>query len=992
MRRIGIFIIAIATCFFAHGQPFHRIVAENSEAPFEQIVQKVEDYYQGRDKGRGSGYKQFKRWEFFHRHRLDERGYLQNVSRRLMNEFFDYRELKMLAPDLNFECEWEILGGNAYERFPDGRNGGLGRINVIAVDPDDPDIIYAGTPAGGLWRTTTGGGWTPGSPDASYWEPLTDGLPILGISGIAIDPTSPVNNRTIYILTGDGDGGDTQSIGVLKSFDGGDTWFETDLSFNVSAGVRGYKLVMHPDDPQTLYAVTTSGIRRTTDGGLNWNTVQGGTFFDIEFRPGTPDTMYAASRTQFWRSIDGGQNWNPLTSAGCTFPNVFTVERGAIAVTPDDPDYIYFLVGGVPHDAMGNNVSNQHHGLYLSTDSGDCFSLVSTSPNILDGSQSGTGDREQASYDLTIAVSPSDRDEVHVGGINIFRSMNGGVDWTNTAHWEEHVVAANEYTHADIHYLDFIGNRLYCGSDGLVTYSTNAGDDWVNISQGLQITQYYRISAFTSSSGSDWAMGGAQDNGLNHLEDSGSGFGLLQHWEGADGFEISPDIADDRVFGATQNGCMNRYDFPGGAFTYLTVYPGDSCGGAWLTPHFYDGVNDEVWAGFTDIWSSTDDGGSWSNVSNGQIGMGSLSHHMQMAPSNTDVVYVCKNDATIYRTTDGGTNWNNITDGLAAAGGNISYFTVDPADEDRVWASISGFFSGNKVYFRDLSDPLGDWQNISGSLPNIPANTIVYEAGSADGLYVGMDVGVYYRDNNLGDWVLFSNELPNTIITELEINYSTGKVYAGTFGRGIWCSDLISNCSDICLVCPHYDNFHSLSNTYSSEECITSEATVFDATDIVYEAEEYIHLQENFYVKSNPGGATFHGIIQTCSGGSSFQSVILSNLRQLSGFYVGQLPDLEYEEKARIEEAIPSLGFYAYPNPASDRLTVETYLEKDGQAALLLYDIMGKPAKILQDATYMSAGKSQQTFDLSDLPDGTYMLQFISGGEQVQQAVIKTER
>ena len=983
-------MITILTCLFAHGQPHLRIAEENPNLPFDQIVQKVEAFYQGRDKGRGTGYKQFKRWEFFNQHRLDEKGYLQNVSRRLMNEFFEYRSLKMLAAQ-NFSCEWETVGANAYERFPDGRNGGLGRINTIVVDPDDSDIIYVGTPAGGLWRTTTGGGWNPGSPNTSYWEPLTDGLPIIGVSGVAIDPTSPVGNRTIYILTGDGDGGDTQSIGVLKSFDNGQTWFETDLSFGPNSGVRGYELLMDPADPQTLYVASNVGIRRTTDGGLNWATVQGGSFFDIEFRPGTPDTMYAASRTQFWRSIDGGLNWNPLTTAGCTFPTAPTVERGAIAVTPDDPDYVYYLAGGVPHDGMGNNVSGQHHGIFRSTDSGDCFTLMSNTPNILDGSQTGNGDREQASYDLTIAVSPTDREEVHVGGINIFRSPDGGATWTNTAHWEEHVVAANEYTHADIHFLDFIGNRLYCGSDGLITYSTNAGDDWVNISQGLQITQYYRIAAFTSSSGSDWAMGGAQDNGLNHLEDSGSGFGLLQHWEGADGFEVSPDIADDRVFGATQNGCINRYDFPGGAFTYLTVFPGDSCGGAWLTPHFYDAVNDEVWAGFQDVWMSNDDGNNWSNISGGQVGMGTLAAHMAMAPSNTDYIYVSKDNSTLYRTTDGGTSWDNITDGLSLAQGSISYFTIDPADEDRVWVSISGFFSGSKVWFRDLSDPMGDWQNITGSLPNIPANTIVYEAGSDDGLYVGMDVGVYYRDNDLGDWILFSNGLPNVIVTELDINYSTGKVYAGTFGRGIWCSDLISNCSGICLICPHYDNFHSQPNTYSSEECITSTATVWNATDIVYEAEEYIHLQEDFHVKSTQG-ASFYGQIETCTGGASLRSVTLSNLRKLRGFYVGKLPDLEVEERKRAQVQMLPVDLYAFPNPTKGELTVRMNLEQNGPTQLFLYDMMGKPVRILEQSSDMQAGESLRTYDLSDLPNGTYILQLVNDGRQSQQAVIKTDR
>ena len=101
--------------------------------------------------------------------------------------------------------QWESIGPDGYSLIASGHTGGVGRVTTLEIDPSDHEIIYACTPGGGLWRTNNGG---------TDWEPLTDGMPKIGISDLAIDYTSPVNNRTIYALTGDADGNHTQTIGV----------------------------------------------------------------------------------------------------------------------------------------------------------------------------------------------------------------------------------------------------------------------------------------------------------------------------------------------------------------------------------------------------------------------------------------------------------------------------------------------------------------------------------------------------------------------------------------------------------------------------------------------------------------------------------------------------------------------------------------------------------------------------------------------------------
>jgi hypothetical protein len=165
----------------------------------------VEKYYEHHDKGRGSGYKQFKRWEYFNERRLDERGQLQNYGKRALEEFLDYRDDQQKSmEEQNYACSWEprypTIG--YHEVISSGHNGGLGRVNCITTGPRRYRILSTSAlPAGGIWKTTNGGGtYESRLPMTSNWESLIRRASFyLGVSGIAIDPTSPAGARVIYI-------------------------------------------------------------------------------------------------------------------------------------------------------------------------------------------------------------------------------------------------------------------------------------------------------------------------------------------------------------------------------------------------------------------------------------------------------------------------------------------------------------------------------------------------------------------------------------------------------------------------------------------------------------------------------------------------------------------------------------------------------------------------------------------------------------------------
>ena len=158
---------------------------------------------------------------------------------------------------------------------------------------------------------------------------------------------------------------------------------------------------------------------------------------------------------------------------------------------------------------------------------------------------------------------------------------------------------------------------------------------------------------------------------------------------------------------------------------------------------------------------------------------------MVVAPSNNNVIYAATSNA-IHKTTNGGGNWTNITIGLPSNA--ITYVSVHDLNPNFIWVSLSGFSNGNKVY--KSVDGGNSWINVSGNLPNLPINCVVYENGSNNGIYVGTDMGIYYKNDDLSLWQSYTAGLPNVIVNELEIHYGAGKIRAATYGRGLWESDL----------------------------------------------------------------------------------------------------------------------------------------------------------------------------------------------------------
>jgi len=693
---------------------------------FYDVQETFNDYFIDRPKGKGSGWKQFKRWEFFMEQRVYPSGKRLNHT-QVWDEIMKFRK-KYPADNYRSKSNWTDLGPHTSLNVTGHWNPGIGRINVIAREPGNPQTLYIGAPSGGLWKTTDEG---------ANWEVLTDDLPVMGVSAIAIDPA---NTNIIYIGTGDNDHSDNYSIGILKSTDGGYTWDVTGLDWTIYQNRTIAKLLIHPTNSGILFAATTNGLYKTTDAGATWTRTHTGDIDDIEFKPGDPNTIYAVTQN-FYKSVDCGNTFTETTG-------VPTTSRVQIAVTEANPEYVYFF--------------SSKNGIYRSTNSGDSFYMRSVQPN----------PGYQDWYDLAMAVSHVNPEEVHIGEINTWRSLDGGTSWTKTTDWTWGNPLG--YTHCDIHELVFYDGTLYVGSDGLISKSTDQGNNWTNLTEGIGIRQFYRIGGTKTDPYK--LLGGSQDNGTSVYTTD-----YWHEWLGADGMECLADYTNsDIVYGTSQNGVFYKSNAGGNHGGVSISQPG---GGSWITPFVIHPTNPEtLFVGSSEVKKTTNGMSSWSTISS--LGLGNL-NALTIAESDPDYLYASKS-STIYRTKNGGSTWSNISSGLPDL--YITYIAVHPSDPERIAVSISGYEDGEKVY---ISEDAGDtWENFSANLPNIPANCVIYYDDPNNALYVGMDVGVYYRDNNLTEWESYMTGLPNVIVNELEINYVIEKIRAGTFGRGLWESDL----------------------------------------------------------------------------------------------------------------------------------------------------------------------------------------------------------
>ena len=732
---------------------------KDPNANFYDIQAEFQNYWAGKTIQKGKGYKAFKRWENYMSPRVYPSGNITLPTQTYKNYKQWEADLAAAGIPKSTNGSWQIIG-------PIGKptGGGAGRLNFIRFDPTNSNTIWVGAPDGGLWKTTNGG---------TSWTTNTDQLTVIGVSDVAINP---VNTQIMYLATGDSDGSDTFSTGLLKSTDGGLTWNTTGLTWAVNLGRTIGRVLVNPTNPDIILVFASNGIYRSTNGGTSFTQVQStAAFTDGEFKPGDPNTVYACG-TSFRKSTDGGATWG----AAVTLP-LTGIARISMAVSAANSAYVYLLAA--------NTTDSGYKGLMRSTNSGGAFTTQSTTPNVL-GFDNGADAGGQGWYDLAIAASPTNAEEVIIGGVNHWKSTNGGSTWTMVSHW--YGGFSKPYVHADVHdiqYLPGSGTTILSANDGGFFKTTNGGTSWTDLSSNLAIAQQYRFSLSTSSA--NLILAGHQDNGTNRTSTTS-----LTPWTevgGGDGMDCFIDRTNNnRQISSVYYGDYSRTLTGGTTFADITDPAGQ---GEWVSPIKQDPVDANIAysAGraalykSSNIWATTV---AWTTMGTPQ-GTGSIIE-LAIAPSNNQVIYCLKtNSGGVSKSTNGGTSFTSCAN--PTTGSSPTWVAVSNTDPNVVFVTYSGYSAANKVF--KSTNGGTSWTNISTGLPNVPVNCVVYHNGAAggDGIYVGTDIGVYYRDNSTNGWIDFSQGLPNCEVSDLEIYYATGRLRAATFGRGTWDSDLYSS-------------------------------------------------------------------------------------------------------------------------------------------------------------------------------------------------------
>jgi len=796
-----------------HSQEYKEMIDAGTFS-VEEIIENAEAYFEDRDKGKGSGYVQFKRWEYNAMRLMNEDGFLTSTEENIA-------ELERYNAYLNETSQNRQAGtDNWIELGPDNFNAttawspGVGRITGIDIDKNDSDHIIVGAETGGVWSTTDGG---------QSWTPLGDYFSNLYVYSVVIDPSNSNN----YIF------GSNNGL-IYKSTDSGATWNQLG---DIGSSIVN-RILIHPTDSNIMFATAQNGgIKKSTDGGVNWTTaVTDSRGYDLEFKPGDPSVVYATGNS-FHVSTDGGASF--ATIGG------FPTAAKMMGVSADDASVVYVV------EAAGGSFG----GFYMSSDSGASFTeLNHAGRNYFGYDTAGFDPGGQAPRDMDVTVNPTNVDEVHIAGVLTWRSMNGGVTFENTSDWiPQQAQNANKgYCHADVDLLLFDGTTMFAGTDGGIFKAVDTpnldADYYENITGGLGIRQNYKIGV--SQTGNVVASGGSQDNGTSFYNVVDG----WRDWIGADGMETFIDKDNtDRMYGTSQFGQLYRTD--NGGLSLLQLSEPGAGQGNWVTPFEQDPtVTNTIYLGYNFVYKSTTSGGGGSWVPISQQFPSNL-NELKIAPSNNQVLYAARS-ASFYRTTDGGaTSWITTT----SPGGVINSIAIHPTNPNLVAVATTG---GDKVLVS--SDGGDSWTSYLFNLPSFSALSVVWDDNGADALYVGMNYGLYYIDNTFSEWQPYNNNLPNVIINEMEINAVDGKLYAGTYGRGLWASprgnpslgsqDFISE-ENIAL----YPNPANTTVTINLQKNIEADIRVFDVLGklVVYQPNVSISKEHTIDISELNNGIYF---------------------------------------------------------------------------------------------------------------------------------------
>jgi photosystem II stability/assembly factor-like uncharacterized protein len=874
------------------------------------------------DREHGEAWKIYKRWEY-------DIGPLMEANHGNRSGAYDpaeaaYYRQRSSRNNQRSGGTWTFIGNQS--AFNDNLNNGdscTGRVNCVRFDPNNRGTIFCGAPSGGLWKSRDFG---------HSWQLLnTDNLPQIGVSDIAINP---YNSNTIYIATGDIAGAATNSIGVLKSTDGGLTWDTTGLSWTVSQGKLIARLLMDPTDTNKLIAAANSGVFKTIDGGATWTSstsISGLT--GMEFNPANPQTIYACN-TQLNKSVDGGSTWLHLAAG---LPNS-TVSGGfAVGLTPADTSCVYILVSGA---ATGASYVS-FNGIYQSLDGGNSFSLRSSNP---DPSNTGT----QGQYDLVLAVSPTDRNQLVMAAVENAWSADSGVTWTAP-------MVDSHVDHHDMRFYPGSGDTVFSADDGGLFVSADRGNSWSGLNDGMHIGQLYHVSS--SAQTKYLYLTGRQDDGV--LEQDTTFAKILLPGDGL-GCLIDPRD-NNHILAALQNGFVFGTTDGGTSATILasTFSTGINGPGAWNTPFALDpDSSHRVYIAKGQVYESNDDGNTWNTLNFPTLTPNVNYTLMAIAQSDNQYIYA-GTSSKLYVSADGGNTYADITAGLHAP---FYCIAVSPNNPQEVWVGTSNC----QIFKSTAAGSSGSWANYSTGLPvgtPFHPQTLAAVRNSPDAVYAGLYYagGVYYRDSTMSQWIPYSSGLPNVTVYDLEVDYCAGKIRAATYGRDVWETD------------PYLPIF--LPPAAYASDSIAAASECSDTFQFIDHSAYTPTSWQWYFPGGQPASSTSPSpTVAYPDNGNYTATLIVSNTygADTARYTVSTTPCLG------IKNPTAASTVQIIPNPNNGNFVISLNNNVRGETDFNIYDNMGR--SVYQLSALKNADLLTAEFSLSGLPAGVYFVHVTSSG------------
>lgn len=698
----------------------------------------------------------------------------------------DYRAFQKAVQEATVDANLARMSSTLSWQVEGPSNIG-GRITALAMHPTNTNILFAGCPGGGMFKSTDAG---------QSWTPVFDNQSALAVSVIVFDPQNP---NIMFAGTGDPDTPFTCFIGngVYKSTDGGNTWTNIGLT---QVGIVT-QILVHPSNSQILYASSMGvpmarnfdrGIYKSTNGGNTWSQI-----LSIDNQTGVsemvmdytnPNIIYAAAwsrirtnteslgfstTTRLYKTTNSGANWTVLTNG---LPNT-KLSRFGLCMSRQNPNKLYVSVC---------DSSYQLENVYVTNDGGNSFAPLPGSP-VAFGLFGGFG-----WYFGKIHVKPNNDNDVLLSGVEHYRTTDGGnTFFMNQPPW------FNYNPHADVHDIVFRSSTNYIiATDGGLYETTDDGATW-NKLDNLPNTQFYKVN-YNPFNNAEYC-GGAQDNGTTY-GGLANGLGNWNREFGGDGFQPRLDPTDQQIrYAETQNGDIWVSQDAGTTYNSFSGTIDASDRRNWDMPYVFGGNSyTTMYTGTYRIYrNDVSPSENWQPIS------GDLTDGIVYAPRfhniscidnsklNANYIYAGTSDGNVWRSLNGGSTWDSLH--MTLPNRYVTAIHASPNITNNVYVTHSGYRYNQYIPHIHKSTNRGTtWQDITGNLPQAGINDMVVVPGNENVLFVATDIGVYQTLDGGVTWSRLGNNMPVIVVWDLEYNPTTQKLLAGTYARGLQTIDVSS--------------------------------------------------------------------------------------------------------------------------------------------------------------------------------------------------------